>query len=614
MSYLAGLITALAVLSSTLVPTPAFASTGDYDTSFGDGGAVEVPSESRLVGPQGDKILMIDSSGMTRYTSSGELDQSFGVLGRLDRPENMYLTYKGGAILAVGSKDGHPAVQRFTADGQPDPTFNGGQVATTHHDGYAVDAIAQGSKIVLFVRKDAGDSLPVWEERFSGVLTRIDAFGRVDSTFGANGETPTSFVVHVPFPLTFAIGIDIAPSVGLCPPTYAQCWWTIGAAVVYGGLVEHGSGFLVMAYDAGTARHSLKRITNGGVVDPGFNMTPVEPGYLQVASDGSIYIGSGVAGGNQIAMRRLLANGYPDVSFGTNGRAALAVPDAVDTYVAGFAVSEQGVSIAGGRFTGATYDGFIVQTDSAFAPDRSFSAEGFEFRPWGTIRGLVVDAGRFIVPTYEWGSGSRGVSDGRWLLVAYRTEITPVVNDAPSADFTYNCGPLLDGYPDYRECTFDASASNDPDAHALVYGWRTTYETASYCGKYQGPHGKEVTAAGRIEDSEYCAASVTLVVEDEHGAIAKVTKKLEYSEEPPPPPVTLQATAFKQKGVNHVRLEWSDAVAAYEIYRDGSRIAGGITGGTFSDNTGTKGGARFVYQVCSTSDPSRCSDAVTVNT
>jgi serine protease len=78
--------------------------------------------------------------------------------------------------------------------------------------------------------------------------------------------------------------------------------------------------------------------------------------------------------------------------------------------------------------------------------------------------------------------------------------------------------------------------------------------------------------------------------------------------------ITLSATAYKVKGVQHVDLTWSGATASnIDVYRDGDLIATPANDGFYTDNIGQKGGgATYVYQVCE-AGTSTCSDEVTVS-
>ena len=62
-------------------------------------------------------------------------------------------------------------------------------------------------------------------------------------------------------------------------------------------------------------------------------------------------------------------------------------------------------------------------------------------------------------------------------------------------------------------------------------------------------------------------------------------------------PLTLTATPLKVKGVRAVDLAWEGA-AAVSILRDGLPLAADVTGGSYRDEVGGKGGGGFHYQVC----------------
>jgi hypothetical protein len=62
--------------------------------------------------------------------------------------------------------------------------------------------------------------------------------------------------------------------------------------------------------------------------------------------------------------------------------------------------------------------------------------------------------------------------------------------------------------------------------------------------------------------------------------------------------ITLTATPYKVKGVQHVDLAWSDTGAgSYDVYRDGDVIATPTTP-TYTDDIGVKGGGTYTYRVC----------------
>lgn len=81
---------------------------------------------------------------------------------------------------------------------------------------------------------------------------------------------------------------------------------------------------------------------------------------------------------------------------------------------------------------------------------------------------------------------------------------------------------------------------------------------------------------------------------------------------PPPPPtgIVLSATKSKVKGVNQANLSWQNATGAVDVFRNGEQLTT-VSGSTFVDNTGSKGGASYQYQVCLTGT-STCSNVVTV--
>lgn len=76
--------------------------------------------------------------------------------------------------------------------------------------------------------------------------------------------------------------------------------------------------------------------------------------------------------------------------------------------------------------------------------------------------------------------------------------------------------------------------------------------------------------------------------------------------------ITLSATGYKVKGIQHVDLSWSGATGgSVQIYRDSVLIATVSNNGSYTDNIGQKGKGTYVYKVCE-SGGSPCSGNVTV--
>lgn len=81
----------------------------------------------------------------------------------------------------------------------------------------------------------------------------------------------------------------------------------------------------------------------------------------------------------------------------------------------------------------------------------------------------------------------------------------------------------------------------------------------------------------------------------------------------PPATIVLSANGYKVKGVQFIELSWSGTTSNVTIYRDGNPIpdATSISGTSYTDATGQKGAATYVYHVCEIGTDV-CSDTVTV--
>lgn len=78
--------------------------------------------------------------------------------------------------------------------------------------------------------------------------------------------------------------------------------------------------------------------------------------------------------------------------------------------------------------------------------------------------------------------------------------------------------------------------------------------------------------------------------------------------------MSLTVSGYKIKGIQTVDLSWEgDNVSAVDIYRDGNLIAVHISGNTYTDDIGLKGGGSYRYQVCEAGSLTNCSGIVQVD-
>jgi hypothetical protein len=83
--------------------------------------------------------------------------------------------------------------------------------------------------------------------------------------------------------------------------------------------------------------------------------------------------------------------------------------------------------------------------------------------------------------------------------------------------------------------------------------------------------------------------------------------------DPDPGDIQLSANGYKVRGVNHVDLSWSGAGGTQvDIYLNGSLLTTTSNSGSFTHNTGDRGGATYSYQVCEAGS-STCSAVVNVD-
>lgn len=189
-----------------------YTETGALDTSFGDGGKVNIRAgglgrgASMVVQPDG-KIIVAGSAdegnlhnfALIRVTSSGQLDSSFGHEGLVTTAFGAYAESRGmalqadGKILVTGYAGTYPqydiALVRYTDTGALDANFgSGGKVLTDFGGldvGNGVTVQSDGKIVVVGYTGMIGSS--------DWALARYTESGELDPSFGDEGKVISDF-------------------------------------------------------------------------------------------------------------------------------------------------------------------------------------------------------------------------------------------------------------------------------------------------------------------------------------------------------------------------------------------------------------------------------------
>lgn len=353
------IFTSIISFSLLLAAIPiSFAQAGSLDISFGNGGKVTTafpgPDYANSVAIQSDgKMVVAGCSGMAytsvfsllRYNSNGNLDNSFGIGGKVTTYFGSYLDIcnavaiqSDGKIIVAGfSTNGSNldfALARYHSDGSLDNSFGiGGKVTTDFvGDDDAANAIIIQSdgKIVV-----AGYSYGNTYNDFA--LVRYNLDGSLDNSFGTGGKVTTDFGNSFDYAYSIAIQSD-------------------GKIVAAG----KGDGF------------ALARYNNNGTLDNSFgssgkittNFTWHGAGYtIDIQSDGKIVVAGEISEptltNSDFALVRYNVDGSLDVNFGIGGKV---FTDFVGNNDYGYSVVIQidGKIIVAGKGIDSTYHSDIV--------------------------------------------------------------------------------------------------------------------------------------------------------------------------------------------------------------------------------------------------------------
>jgi uncharacterized delta-60 repeat protein len=376
-------------------------SDGTPDTSFGTAGRVSIDFNSSddegysvAMGP-GGKIIVVGTSyqaavgyavfALARLNSDGTLDTSFGALGKLtlnlgestNDPDSVAVQPDGRIVLAgatyhsvVFPGGGSGLEQDFTVtrlniDGSFDSTFGNSGRQDIDFGGYDLPtcvAIGAGGTVAV-----AGYSFQASIGQYQFAVTRLNADGNVDSTFGVGGEQ--------------LIGFDSAFSVA-----YAVTFQADNKLVVVGDSDQGASG-----HDFAVAR-----LNQDGTVDNTFDgdgRITINFGAFQdyatgvaVQSDGKIVVGGTSFQNYAFAVARLNSDGSFDADFGAGGlqtvlfdsgcsATALALQPDGKIVLGGYS----GYDFAVARLLGRTVNAAPTVTTLTASPSTSVSGQSVRF-------------------------------------------------------------------------------------------------------------------------------------------------------------------------------------------------------------------------------------------
>jgi uncharacterized delta-60 repeat protein len=335
---------------------PTFGTGGKVLTDLGDnsaGAQIQAVASAAALQSNGD-IVVSGNFGLVRYLPSGKLDTSFGTKGlatTTGRAAGLAIEPNGDYLaVGAGSTSGGVStfeVTRFTSSGRLDPTFgNDGVVTTTFpgaSDGAAADAVLvepDGDVLVGGQASVPGTTRnePVITE---GALALYSSAGALEESFGSGGIVQsTSSIGDIA-----NLGIDASGDIFVLP-AHAEfspsgqldssvTVETIATSSQGGDNAFLPNGQSVSATSVTVAKHNTDvqatLFNANGTVDSAFDNPPFtytgaelagfqSPGAAAVQPNGQIVIaGSSFKDTSVFGLARLDTNGSLDSTFGSTG-------------------------------------------------------------------------------------------------------------------------------------------------------------------------------------------------------------------------------------------------------------------------------------------------------
>lgn len=357
-----------------------FVAGGRLDSTFSSDGI-----QTTLIGPGNDrangiaiqsdgKIVVVgeshngsnDDFAVARYLADGTLDTTFGGLGQVttsfgsgnDGAGAVAVQSDGKIVVAGATSNGTHlvfATLRYHADGSLDTSFNGGGVATAFGGADAVAnsvAVQADGKIVV-----AGEA--IIGSTYDFAVARYNANGSLDTSFDGDGKRTTPIGAGYDYAESVAIQSDGKIVVA----GHSHSGVTMDFAVVR----YYPDGNLDLGFDGdGKATTDFFGIGD----DIGTSMALQRDGKILVA--GNAFNGSF----NDMGVVRYNADGSRDMSFGSDGKATVAVSS---THEGAYSVAVQSdgrIVLAGGAYNGTDFDFALARLNPDGILDTTFDGDG----------------------------------------------------------------------------------------------------------------------------------------------------------------------------------------------------------------------------------------------
>jgi uncharacterized delta-60 repeat protein len=403
---------------------PSFGSSGVVLTSIGNdyyaiGEAVALQGDGKIV-VAGYAYNNGYDFAVARYTPAGTLDTSFGNSGKVGMPNGgTVLTPAGGGafgqsvaiqpdgkIIVAGGINDNFGLVRYTTSGNLDTTFGNGGIVSTPIDsesyGYSV-AVQSDGKIVV-----AGGTYLGYYDFYEFAVVRYTASGALDTTFGMGGIVVTNVGDDY---YSFGQGVVVQSDGKIVVAGYTYNGGYEFAVVRYtpsgaldagfgtGGIALTSLGNDADAYGTCVALQSDGKIVVGGGVElyddsvalpPNSNIAPASK-----PNSGTI---------EDFALVRYTTAGVPDTTFGTGGAVLTTVGNGDYGYGQSVKVQSDGkIVLAGGAYNG-TYTFGVSRYTPAGALDSSFGSGG-----------IVIT----LIGSESYGEGVALQSDGKIVVAGY---------------------------------------------------------------------------------------------------------------------------------------------------------------------------------------------------